>query len=53
VTPDDDHELALALAAQVDLIISGDEDLLVLQHFEGIPVEPPAKALVIVAIDHN
>lgn len=51
--PDDDHVLALALAAQVDLIISGDEDLLVLQHFEGMPVEPPTKALAIVAHDRS
>jgi uncharacterized protein len=43
--PDDDEVLALALAAQVDLIISGDEDLLVLQVFEGIPILTPAMAL--------
>ena len=43
--PDDDAVLALALAAQVDLIISGDDDLLVLQVFEGIPILTPAMAL--------
>jgi putative PIN family toxin of toxin-antitoxin system len=43
--PDDDHVLALALAAQVDLIISGDEDLLVLQSYEGMPIVSPAHAV--------
>jgi predicted nucleic acid-binding protein len=36
--------LALAIAAQADLIISGDNDLLVLQQFNGIPVLSPAQA---------
>jgi len=44
--PDDDEVLALAIAAQVDLIISGDDDLLVLQAFEGIPIVNPAQALL-------
>lgn len=43
--PDDDHVLALALAAKVDMIITGDEDLLVLQSFEGIHVAAPASVL--------
>lgn len=43
--PDDDEVLALALAAQVDLIVSGDDDLLALQVFEGIPIPSPAQAL--------
>ena len=43
--PDDDEVLALAVAAQVDLIVSGDEDLLVLQAFERIPIVTPAQAL--------
>ena len=47
--PDDDHVLALALAAQVDLIISGDEDLLVLQSFEEMPILSPAQALEIIS----
>jgi uncharacterized protein len=42
--PDDDEVLALAIAAQADLIISGDNDLLVLQQFNGIPVLSPAQA---------
>jgi putative PIN family toxin of toxin-antitoxin system len=43
--PDDDHVLALALAAQADLIVSGDEDLLALSHFQGIPIVTPAQAI--------
>lgn len=43
--PDDDAVLALALLAQADLIVSGDNDLLVLQSFEGIPIVTAAQAL--------
>ncbi len=43
--PDDDAVLALARAASADLIISGDDDLLSLRAFEGIPVVSPAQAL--------
>ena len=43
--PDDDAVLALALAAQVDLIVSGDGDLLALTHFQGIPIATPAQAI--------
>ena len=46
--PKDDMVLALALAAQVDLIVSGDNDLLVLHPFEGIPVLSPADALLFI-----
>jgi uncharacterized protein len=46
--PDDDEVLALALAAQVDLIISGDDDLLVLHPFQGIPILSPARALQVI-----
>lgn len=42
---DDDAVLACALAAQADLIVSGDQDLLVLQAFEGIPILTAAQAL--------
>jgi uncharacterized protein len=42
---DDDAVLACALAAQVDWIVSGDQDLLVLQQFEGIPIVTAAQAL--------
>jgi putative PIN family toxin of toxin-antitoxin system len=44
--PDDDHLLALALAAQAEAIVSGDHDLLVLQQFQGISILDPAAALI-------
>lgn len=34
--PDDDHVLACALAAEAELIVSGDNDLLTLKIFRGI-----------------
>jgi uncharacterized protein len=43
--PDDDAVLALALAAQVNFIVSGDNDLLDLQAFESIRIVTPAEAL--------
>jgi predicted nucleic acid-binding protein len=43
--PDDDAVLALALAAQADLIVSGDEDLLALRHYQDIPILNPAQAV--------
>lgn len=43
--PDDDVVLALALAASADLIVSGDNDLLVLDQFEGVPIVNAAQAL--------
>jgi predicted nucleic acid-binding protein len=42
--PDDDNVLALAVAAQVDCIVSGDDDLFVLGAYEGIPIVTPAQA---------
>jgi uncharacterized protein len=43
--PDDDAVLALAIAAKADLIVSGDEDLLSMNSFAGIPILSPALAL--------
>jgi len=43
--PDDDALLALARAAQADLIVSGDDDLLALGRYQDIPVVTPAQAL--------
>ncbi len=43
--PDDDAVLALALAAQADLIVSGDDDLLSLGHYLNIPILDPAQAI--------
>lgn len=42
---DDDAVLALARAAQADIVITGDDDLLCLGNFEGIPILMPAQAL--------
>ena len=42
---DDDAVLACALAAQADLIVSGDADLLVLKQFQGIRIVTAAQAL--------
>jgi putative PIN family toxin of toxin-antitoxin system len=47
--PDDDHLLALALAANAELIVSGDNDLLSLASFEGIPIVAPAQAIALIA----
>jgi hypothetical protein len=40
--PKDAHFLALALAAEADLLVSSDEDLLVLHPWRGIPILTPA-----------
>ena len=47
--PDDDHVLACALAAQADLIVSGDKDLLVLKQFRGMRIVTAAQAVKIIA----
>ncbi|MBI3148557.1 MAG: putative toxin-antitoxin system toxin component, PIN family [Betaproteobacteria bacterium] len=47
--PDDDHVLACALAAQADLIVSGDRHLLNLARFHGITIVNPATAIKIVS----
>jgi putative PIN family toxin of toxin-antitoxin system len=43
--PTDDAVLACALAAQADLIVSGDRDLLQLKHYQHIPIVTPIEAL--------
>jgi uncharacterized protein len=40
--PADDHILALARAGHADHIVSGDDDLLSLGRYAGIPILPPA-----------
>lgn len=45
--PDDDAVLALAVAAQVDLIVTGDADLLVLGAYAGIPIVTPNQAIAL------
>jgi putative PIN family toxin of toxin-antitoxin system len=42
---DDDHVLACALAAQADLIVSGDHDLLTLREYQSIRILSTAAAL--------
>lgn len=42
---DDDVVLACASAAKAELIVTGDQDLLVLRSFDGIPIVRPARAL--------
>jgi putative PIN family toxin of toxin-antitoxin system len=48
--PDDDAVLACALAAQVDLIVSGDTSVRNLKSFQRIPIIGPAEALKRIAI---
>lgn len=48
--PDDDAVLALAIAARCDLVISGDQDLLVLGDYADIPIVTPAKALAMIGV---
>lgn len=43
--PKDNKFLEVAVAGQADVIVSGDEDLLVLHPFAGIPILPPAPFL--------
>ncbi|HEX5715700.1 MAG TPA: putative toxin-antitoxin system toxin component, PIN family [Thermoanaerobaculia bacterium] len=43
---DDNAVLEAAVAAKADIIVSGDEDLLVLNPFEGIPIVRPSDFLV-------
>jgi putative PIN family toxin of toxin-antitoxin system len=43
--PDDDMVLALAISARADLIVSGDDDLLVLGTHANIPIVTVVKAL--------
>ena len=43
-----DTNVLLAIAARVELIVSGDGDLLSLGSFAGIPIIPPAKAVGVV-----
>ncbi len=45
VDPDDDHVLACALAAQADLIVSGDSDLLNLKRYQNIDIVTAGDAL--------
>lgn len=48
--PDDDHVLACALAANADLIVSGDAELLKLKHFHGMPIVSAVEAATRVGV---
>ncbi len=43
--PDDDHVVACAVAAKVNLIVSGDKHLLKLREFQGIRIVTAAQAI--------
>ena len=43
--PDDDAILACALAGAADVIVSGDSDLLVLAHYQGIQILTASQSL--------
>ena len=43
--PDDDAVLACAVAAKVDLVVSGDPHLVQLEQYEGIPIVTPTQAV--------
>ena len=43
--PDDDHVLACALLARADFIVSGDNDLLALDSYQGIPIVSAGSAV--------
>jgi predicted nucleic acid-binding protein len=43
--PDDDQVIATAVAAQADLIVSGDLDLLDLGHYRAIPIVAATTAI--------
>jgi hypothetical protein len=43
--PKDNKFLEVAVTGEADVIVSGDEDLLVLDPFAGIPILPPAAFL--------
>ncbi len=43
--PKDNKFLEVAVAGQAEALVSGDEDLLALHPFEGVPIIPPAEFL--------
>jgi predicted nucleic acid-binding protein len=43
--PRDDKFLEVAVTGEADVIVSGDQDLLTLHPFAGIPILPPAAFL--------
>ena len=50
--PKDNQVLEAATSGRADVIVSGDEDLLVLNPFEGIPIVVPADFLAMLEQNH-
>ena len=50
--PHDDKFLEVADSGNADVIVSGDEDLLTLTEFEGIPIIPPSRFLAMLEGAH-
>jgi predicted nucleic acid-binding protein len=46
--PDDDHVIACPLTANAQLIVSGDQDLLVLENVREIAIVTPAQAIALI-----
>jgi uncharacterized protein len=47
--PDDDKLLEIAVVGRANCLVTGDQDLLVLDRFQGIPILTPAGFLAIVS----
>jgi uncharacterized protein len=47
--PDDDKLLEIAFVGRANCLVTGDQDLLVLDEYQGIPILTPARFLVAIA----
>lgn len=47
--PDDDKLLEIAIVGRADYLVTGDQDLLILNPFQGIPIVTPAEFLATLA----
>ena len=47
--PDDDKLLEVAVIGRADCLVTGDQDLLILNPFQGIPILTPAGFLAILS----
>lgn len=46
--PEDDHVLACALEGHADYVVTGDQDLLILERYQDIPIATPASFAAII-----
>lgn len=46
--PDDDHVIAAAVAAQADLLVTGDRALLAIGRYENVRIVSPAEAIELI-----